>query len=114
MEIPPTVSEDLKKIGGLRSIYGLIPERRRLKEMSKIFQSLSDPIRLSILYALSSTPLCVCIVKSIMKITDSKLSYHLSHLRSAGLITQQSEGRFLVYKITDRGKQLISICNKLD
>ena len=114
VEIPHVVAEDLKRIGGLKSVSENVPERRRLEDTCKIFQSISDSIRLSILYALSKSPLCVCLLKSIVKVPDSKLSYHLANLKSAGLITQQSDGRFIIYKTSDLGKDLIDVCDSLD
>ena len=90
-----------------------MPPRSVVKRVSGIFQSLSDPVRLSILYALSMTPLCVCVIKSILKIADSLLSYHLDDLKSAGLVTAKTEGRFIVYRITDLGRELLSTCGRL-
>jgi len=110
MEIPKTVIDRLEEVGGFRSVVRRIPSRRRINLVSGIFQSLSDPVRLSILYALSVTPLCVCVIKSIVKITDSNLSYHLNNLKSAGLIGARRDGKFTVYEITDSGRTLLSSC----
>jgi len=109
MRIPTIVMENLQKIGGLTRVRGNIPRGTRMDFLSAVFQSLSDPVRLSILYALSITPLCVCVIKSIVKMADSKLSYHLDNLRSAGLIVRQHEGKFIVYRITDTGRMLLSM-----
>jgi len=59
------------------------------------------------------TPLCVCVIKSILKIADSLLSYHLDDLKSAGLVSAETEGRFIVYRITDLGRELLSTCGRL-
>jgi ArsR family transcriptional regulator len=113
MEIPQGVTVELERIGGIRSICQTIPRGKYLRTLSNVFQSLSDPIRLSILYALSAAPLCVCVIKSIVRIADSKLSYHLNALKSAGLVVQQSEGRFIVYRITDLGKKIVSLSDSI-
>lgn len=110
MRVPRTVAVNLRKIGGVKRIRDNIPEERRANRISIIFQSLSDPIRLSILYALSTTPLCVCVIKSLVKIMDSKLSYHLNNLRSARLVSRRREDKFTVYEITDLGRMLLSLC----
>jgi ArsR family transcriptional regulator len=112
-QIPSLIAENLEKVGGLRGIFANIPQRRRIVMASSIFHSLSDPVRLSILYALSATSLCVCVIKSIIKVPDSKLSYHLDNLKSAGLVTQQAEGRFIVYKITDLGRAALYACDTI-
>jgi ArsR family transcriptional regulator len=113
VRIPERVSESLERLGGLEQVTRRIPPRSVVKRVSGVFQSLSDPVRLSILYALSMTPLCVCVIKSILKIADSLLSYHLDDLRSAGLVSAETEGRFIVYRITDLGRELLSTCGRL-
>jgi ArsR family transcriptional regulator len=113
VRIPERVSESLERLGGLEQVTRSIPPRSVVKRVSGIFQSLSDPVRLSILYALSMTPLCVCVIKSILKIADSLLSYHLDDLKSAGLVSAETQGRFIVYRITDLGRELLSICGRL-
>jgi len=114
MRIPEVVTDNLEKVGGLKKISQSIPTPGRMEILTTVFQSLSDPVRLSILHALSSTPLCVCVIKSIVKITDSKLSYHLDNLKSAGLVAQQFEGKFIIYKITDLGRTLLSASNSIE
>ena len=113
MKIPQDVTLALEKIGGIRSVYKSIPRDNGLRALSHVFQALSDPVRLSVLYGLSAAPLCVCVIKSFVKIADSKLSYHLGVLKSAGLIVEQSEGKFIIYKITDLGKKLLSTCDSM-
>lgn len=113
MRIPEVVADSLEKVGGLEKISQSIPEPRHMTTLTTIFQSLSDPVRLSILHVLSSTPLCVCVIKSLVKITDSKLSYHLDNLKSAGLVAQQSEGKFIIYKTTDLGGKLLSASDSI-
>ena len=111
--MPKQVSENLERIGGLQRVTRSIPARSVVKRVSGIFQSLSDPVRLSILFALSIAPLCVCAIKSILKIADSKLSYHLDDLKLAGLVSTETQGRFIVYSITDMGRKLLWTCGRL-
>jgi ArsR family transcriptional regulator len=113
MEFPQSVAVPLAAVGGLNGVIEVIPRQKRLKLASDVFQSVGDPIRLSILYALSMAPLCVCALKPIVKIADSKLSYHLASLKSAGLITQRYEARFIIYSITDSGRKIVSLCNDI-
>ena len=112
MSKPEVVTIGLRKCGGLKGMHGSIPEQGRISYMSSVFQSLSDPIRLSIIFALHVTPLCVCVMKSLFKIADSKLSYHLDSLESTGLISAKSEGRFIVYSITELGRTMLSACKR--
>src|SRR5665647_2028371 len=57
-----------------------------LRVESRRFHPLSDPIRLSILHLLSAQPICVCVIKDVLHVPDSKLSYHLSVLQSTGCL----------------------------
>lgn len=114
MEIPNTVKENLDKVGGIKALSDATPRKERLRPVSSILQSVSDPVRLSVLYSLSTAPLCVCVMKSMLRIADSKLSYHLSRLRETGLITQRYEGKFIVYEITDLGSRLLSAINNIE
>jgi ArsR family transcriptional regulator len=114
MRIPKVIAESVKQAGGLRGLGRSIPSATHINRTSATFRSLSDPIRLSILYALSVTPLCVCIIKSIVKISDSKLSYHLDNLKSAGLVSRERERKFLVYRITELGRTVLSTCDRTE
>ena len=113
VQIPEIVSESIERVGGLEQVVRNIPARSLVNRVSRVFRSLSDPVRLSILYALSTTPLCVCIIKSILKIADSLLSYHLEDLKSAGLVSAETQGRYIVYRITDLGRELLWTCGML-
>jgi len=49
------------------------------------------------------------VIKEVIDIADSKLSYHLKTLTTAGLIDKESEGIYLIYSITQTGKRCIQI-----
>ena len=49
-------------------------------------------IRLTVMYSLLSQPLCVCVIKEVVKIADSKLSYHLSILKNRISLSVNSRG----------------------
>ena len=75
-----------------------------LEERSRIYQALSDPLRLSILYIIKDQPLCVCVINRFMRLSGSKLSYHLNILKESGLIEGEYDGNWIIYSITDRGR----------
>jgi ArsR family transcriptional regulator len=80
-----------------------IPSRKKMEERSRIYHALSDPIRLSILYIIRNQPLCVCVINRFMRLSGSKLSYHLTSLKEAGLIEGEYQGNWIIYSITERG-----------
>jgi ArsR family transcriptional regulator len=62
-----------------------------------------NPLCLKILAMLAVQPLCVCVIKAVLGIADSKLSYHLSVLKKTGLITGEAQGNWIIYRLTADG-----------
>jgi ArsR family transcriptional regulator len=106
-ELPPQVQEELAAMGGLDALAKRIPTQPELENRGKIYQALSDPLRLSILYIIRDQPLCVCVINRFMRLSGSKLSYHLTILKEAGLIEGTYEGNWIIYSVTDRGRRLL-------
>ena len=48
-----------------------------------MYHALADPLRLSILYIIKDQPLCVCVINKFMRLSGSKLSYHLNGLKES-------------------------------
>ncbi len=106
MEIPEHVEEELEKRGGMKELIGSIDEEN-LKERSETYKALSDQLRLKILALLGQQDLCVCLLKQILDIADSKLSYHLSILKEEGLIEGERKANFVIYNITEKGRKFV-------
>jgi ArsR family transcriptional regulator len=106
-ELPEPIQKELDAIGGLDALASRIPQKTKLEARSKIYQALSDPLRLSILYIIKDQPLCVCVINRFMRLSGSKLSYHLTNLKEAGLIEGEYRGNWIIYSITDRGRRLL-------
>lgn len=53
---------------------------------------------------LAVQPLCVCVIKAVLGIADSKLSYHLSVLKRAELIAGEAQGNWIIYRLTAEGE----------
>jgi ArsR family transcriptional regulator, arsenate/arsenite/antimonite-responsive transcriptional repressor len=63
------------------------------------FHALSEPLRISILDLLQEKELCVCDLCAVLKVTQSKLSFHLKVLREAQLVHAHQEGRWMYYRL---------------
>ena len=105
MAVPDEVRQAIEEQGGVEAIARQLPDVERLRSESRRFHTLSDPIRLSILHLLASQPLCVCVIKDVLHVPDSKLSYHLSVLQSTGLIRGERQANWIVYHETQLGRQ---------
>jgi DNA-binding transcriptional ArsR family regulator len=101
--LPPGIEESLCRCGGIEGLLARLPENETLERASIVFKALADPIRLKILAMLAKQPLCVCVIKAVLGIADSKLSYHLSVLKKAGLIVGDQQGNWIIYRLTNEG-----------
>ena len=108
IELPPSIREELNRMGGLEALARRIPAKKDLEAKSRIHHALSDPLRLSILHLLKDQPLCVCVINQFMHIANSKLSYHLTILKESDLITGEYQGNWIIYSLTDEGRSIIS------
>jgi DNA-binding transcriptional ArsR family regulator len=109
MGLPEPIEENLCEIGGVDGLRQYLPPDEELFRKKNVFTSLADTTRLQILYLLNVQPLCVCVIKEVIDIADSKLSYHLKTLTTAGLIDKEQDGIFIIYSITQMGRRCIQI-----
>ena len=63
------------------------------------FHALADPLRVRVLELLRDRELCVCDLCEHLGTTQSKLSFHLKTLKSAGLVRSRQEGRWIYYSL---------------
>jgi ArsR family transcriptional regulator, arsenate/arsenite/antimonite-responsive transcriptional repressor len=106
-ELPEQIQAELDAMGGLPALEKRLPSAKILEERGRIYQALSDPIRLSILYIIREKPLCVCVINRFMRLSGSKLSYHLTILKESRLIEGEYDGNWIIYSITERGSRLL-------
>jgi ArsR family transcriptional regulator len=112
-DLPDLIQKDLEKLGGMKGLLSQIPDPLALHTSSRLHQALADPIRLTVMYALHSQPLCVCVIKEVVKIADSKLSYHLNILKAQELISGEQQGNWIIYRITDRGRRALKCTERM-
>lgn len=109
MGLPEPIEDSLCQIGGVDGLRQYLPPDDELTRKSRVFTALADATRLKILYLLSTQSLCVCVLKEVIDIADSKLSYHLKTLTNAGLIEKEQQGVYIIYSITQTGRRCIQI-----
>lgn len=63
------------------------------------FHALSEPLRVQVLDLLREQELCVCDLCEVLKVTQSKLSFHLKVLKEAQLVQARQEGRWIYYRL---------------
>ncbi len=107
LNLPSAVAEELDRAGGLDAIVEGLPSDAELARRSAMYQALSDPMRIRIMYALTRCALCPCLFKELTALSDSRLSYHLNVLEEAGLILSKPQKKWRIYALTDRGRALL-------
>ena len=70
-----------------------------LAQAATLFHALSDETRLAVLEMLRGGERCVCELQEALGAAQSRLSFHLKVLKSAGLVTDRREGRWAYYAL---------------
>ena len=68
-------------------------------EIASGFHALSDPLRIRVLELLRQQELCVCELCEKLKVSQSKLSFHLKALKEVSLVRARQEGRWVYYSL---------------
>ncbi|MHC1623721.1 MAG: ArsR/SmtB family transcription factor [Candidatus Methanospirareceae archaeon] len=107
-KIPPSYKISTETVEKVREIMN-----EDVSDTVAVLKALSDPIRLRILKALRISDLCVCVLVELMDCEYSKLSYHLKLLKEAGLIDCTKDGNFLIYHLTEFGRQILECVEEI-
>lgn len=74
-----------------------------LREYEMVMKSVADPTRVRILKLLEGGELCVCQVIAVMEFNQSTISKHLFLLKTAGLVRERREGKWVHYSLDGSG-----------
>jgi ArsR family transcriptional regulator len=74
-----------------------------MRELTRVFKSLSDETRLRILNVLMERECCVCEVMQALQISQSRASRNLNALYNAGLLKLRRDGLWALYSIHEEG-----------
>ena len=68
-----------------------------MQRQIKMIKALSDETRLRIMKLLFKKKLCVCEIEAALNLPQSKVSRHLTVLRSVGLVEDRRDGTWIFY-----------------
>ncbi|CAN5733930.1 hypothetical protein BH23GEM3_BH23GEM3_24510 [soil metagenome] len=68
-------------------------------QIARWFRALSDETRVEIVRRLARGEQCVCDLQSALDAAQSRLSFHLKTLKTAGLVVDRREGRWVYYSL---------------
>jgi DNA-binding transcriptional ArsR family regulator len=77
------------------------PDRDVLEDAAEVFQLLSAPGRLHLLWVLSNDEVDVTTLVAVVGGTKAGISQHLAKLRLAGWINGRRDGRRVLYSVID-------------
>lgn len=92
-----------EKVNKLQQLYG----DQDFKQLSVVYKAIGHEKRLQVLFLISKGELCVCDLAQTMKTPISTVSQYLRILKHAGLIYDDQVHKFLYYKLTDLGSQVV-------
>lgn len=98
----PVSHQELHQHGdNLEKLLRTMPDETDFFRASEIFQLLSDPTRLRILWLLSHSEQCVNNISLAVDMSTSAVSHHLRTLRQTGLIVNRRSGKEVYYKLSE-------------
>lgn len=96
-------------------IRAALPDAVLLEPAAGTARGLGDPTRLRIAAALlSGDELCVCDMAWVVGAGQGLVSHHLRQLRTAGVVASRRDGRMVMYRLTARGRTVLSALLDID
>lgn len=78
-----------------------LPKSSYVESLAELFQALSDPTRIRVLYLLSQKELCVHDLATLTGASQSAISHHLKTLKLNNLVKARREGKAVNYSLDD-------------
>ncbi len=73
-----------------------------LETFETVAKAIADPSRVRILKLLQPGELCVCDITAALDLAPATISKHLAALKTAGLLQQRRDGKWVFYRLADR------------
>ena len=85
----------------LDAVSPKMPDPDALGELANLFKLFGDSTKLSILWALGESEMCVCDLCALLKMKQPAVSHQLKNLRLARLVRSRREGKIVYYCLDD-------------
>jgi DNA-binding transcriptional ArsR family regulator len=73
-----------------------------LETFETVAKAVADPSRVRILKLLEGGELCVCQITTVLNLAPATVSKHLAALKTAGLVQQRRDGKWVYYRLAER------------
>ena len=74
-----------------------------LRKYEPTMKAVADPTRVRILKMLEGGELCVCQIIAVLALSPPTISKHLSLLKSAGLVNDRKDKKWVLYSLDGKG-----------
>ncbi|OAN49249.1 transcriptional regulator [Paramagnetospirillum marisnigri] len=81
-----------------------------LETFETVAKAVADPSRVRILKLLESGELCVCQITTVLELAPATVSKHLAALKTAGLVQQRRDGKWVYYRLAERDFNAYARC----
>ena len=85
----------------VRRVRAVMPDSKDFYDLANLYKMFSDFTRVKILWALSSSPMCVCDLAFLLGMTKSAISHQLKSLRLSNLVKYAKQGKIVYYSLAD-------------
>ena len=85
----------------VRKVSRHMPSEGVLDGLAEFFKLFSDKTRVSILWALSHSEMCVCDLSMLLKMKQPAISQHLKVLRQMRMVRTRRDGKVVYYTLDD-------------
>lgn len=87
-----------------------LPDADTFNELAYFFKLFGDGTRISILWALSESEMCVCDLCALTKMRQSAVSHQLKNLKQSRIVKARREGKVVYYSLDDEHiRQLLDL-----
>lgn len=85
----------------VKGVRKSMPEQVDLYELADFFKLFADSTRISILWALSESEMCVCDLCALLKMKQPAVSHQLKNLKQARVVKARRDGKVIYYSLDD-------------
>jgi ArsR family transcriptional regulator len=85
----------------IRTVKQNMPDTIALYELADLFKLFGDSTRISILWALSESEMCVCDLCALLKMKQPAVSHQLKNLKQSRVVKARRDGKIVYYSLDD-------------
>ena len=85
----------------IRAVGRNMPDAVDLYELADLFKLFGDSTRLSILWALSESEMCVCDLCALLRMKQPAVSHQLKNLKQSRVVKSRRDGKIVYYSLDD-------------